>query len=267
MLETITATRFHKRMTTGRTGPFLLECEDGQQNPLEVVAKFTGPQLPPEGLIREALCAMLAADLQLPVPACHCVALPADFLAALAATHAVEAAVLSAAIPLGFGSTKLPPGYAAWMPGRSIPKAMQAEAAEIYAFDLLVQNPDRRPTNPNLQSKGERFAIFDHEMALVTQGVLFWQPPWVSGSLSAAGTAAAHVLWSGLHRSTPDLSRLLGAWESIDDARIAAYGAAIPTEWIPAAATRQTLDHTLGFLRDLRQNLRPAMHEIMRTLA
>ncbi|MCK7468807.1 MAG: hypothetical protein MZU91_12240 [Desulfosudis oleivorans] len=154
MLDSLTATRFDRRMTKGRTGPFLLECETVAGDAVEVVAKFNGPQLPVEGLVREALCAMLAADLGLPVPACYCVHLQPDFLAAVASTHGAEAAVLAAAVPVGFGSAKLPPGFSAWMPGRSIPKGMQQGAAEIYAFDLLVQNPDRRPDNPNLQVQG-----------------------------------------------------------------------------------------------------------------
>jgi len=267
MLDVINAARLHRRMSSGRTGPFLLECENGEQQLVEVVAKFTGPHLAAEGLIREALCAMLAADLSLPVPECFCVALPTDFLAALAATHLSESAALSSAIPLGFGSRKLPPGYAAWMPERSIPKAMQAEAAEIYAFDLLVQNPDRRPSNPNLLSKGERFAIIDHEMALMTEAIVGWKPPWETGALSASSAPKGHVLWSVLRRTTPDLSRLLGAWEAIDDSRIDTYGSAIPPTWIPAADVRRTLEVAMGFLRDLRRNLRPAMQEIMRTLA
>lgn len=173
MFDTIVATRLHRRMTRGRTGPFLLECETPAGDAIEVVAKFTGPQLAVTGLVREALCAMLAADLGLPVPACLCVRVEPDFLAGLAQSHPDEAAFLAAAVPQGFGSTKLPPGFNAWMPGRSIPLAMRAAAAEIYAFDLLIQNPDRRPHNPNLQHKGEQWAIFDHELALVTEGVLF----------------------------------------------------------------------------------------------
>lgn len=267
MLDTLIAMRFDRRMSKGRTGPFLLECEHADQGNIEVVAKFTGPQLTVEGLVREALCAMLAADLGLPVPACYCVCIEPDFLSALVDTQPDAAAFLAGSVPMGFGSEKLPPGFAAWMPGRSIPKAMQAAAAEIYAFDLLVQNPDRRPDNPNLQSKGERFAIFDHEMALVTEGVLFWRPPWEPGALEALRAPAGHILWQGLRGSAPDLSRLVGAWEAIDDARLTAYGQAIPSQWTPTPLAVQTMQTVLGFLRDLRNNLGPAMQEITRTLA
>lgn len=171
-------------MTNGRTGPFLLECENDAGELVEVVGKFSGPHLRPEGLMREAFCALLAADLGLPVPACYCVHLEPEFMAALESTRAAEVAALAAAVPVGFGSAKLPPGFSNWMRDRNIPRAMLQSGAEIYAFDLLIQNPDRRPDNPNLQSRGEQFAIFDHELALVTQGVLFWNPPWTSGSLT-----------------------------------------------------------------------------------
>lgn len=267
MLDSLIATRFDRRMTKGRTGPFLLECEAAEQGSIEVVAKFTGPQLTVEGLIREALCAMLAHDLGLPVPACWCVTVQPDFIAALAAIQPEAAQFLAKAVPVGFGSARLPPGFSAWMPGRSIPKAMQASAAEIYAFDLLVQNPDRRSDNPNLEFKGETFAIFDHEMALVTEGVLFWRPPWEPGSLTASQAPEQHILRSRLRGTVLDFARLIGAWEAVDDVRLTAYGNAMPPQWTSSPQAVQTTESALAFLRDLRDHIKPAMQEIMRTLA
>ncbi len=223
MLDALTATRFHRRMTRGRTGPFLLEGENGAGDTVEVIAKFTSAQLPVEGLVREAFGALLAADLGLPVPECYCVTVQPDFVAAVTSSHPAEGAALAAAIPIGFGSVKLPPGFVAWMPERPLPKAMRHTAAEIYAFDLLIQNPDRRPGNPNLQSKGDDFAIFDHEMALVTEGVLFWHPPWEAGrwmpwgrrrSMSStrpcAGTSPTSPDWS-----PPGRPSTLPGWQPI----------------------------------------------------
>jgi hypothetical protein len=267
MLDALNATRFDRRMTRGRTAPFLLEGETVTGDVVEVVAKFTSPQLPVEGLVREAFGALLAADLGLPVPACYCVTAAPDFVAAVSSTHPADGAVLAAAIPVGFGSAKLPPGFIAWMPERRLPKAMRQAAAEIYAFDLLIQNPDRRPENPNLQSKGDDFAIFDHEMALVTEGILFWRPPWDAGALDAMGAPVRHVLHPLLRGSQPDFARLVGAWEAIDDARLSAYRAALPPQWTPAAQEAHTADRAIDFLRDLRHHIRPAMREILRTLA
>lgn len=267
MLDWLVATRFGRVMTKGRTSPLLLECEHADGKLVDVVAKFTGTQIPVEGLIRESLCAMLAEDLGLPVPPCCCVAIEPDFVAALTAVHPEVGKRLAAAIPIGFGSRKLPPGFATWMPARDIPATMRSVAAEIYAFDLLVQNPDRRPDNPNLEANGGQFAIFDHEMALVTEGVLFWRPPWEPGALASMGARDRHVLGPKLRGTAPDFSRLVGAWEAVDADRLTAYGNALPSEWTQGAQAAHTAMAALRFLNDLRDHLRPAIDEITRTLA
>jgi hypothetical protein len=266
MLDSLTATRFDRRMKTGRTGPFQLDGETAAGEPVEVVAKFTSKQLPVEGLIREAFGALLALDLGLPVPACYCVTVSPGFLASVATSDPAVGTALADAIPVGFGSAKLPPGFSAWPPRRSLPTAMRNAATEIYAFDLLIQNTDRRPENPNLQSKGNQFAIFDHEMALITEGILFWKPPWQPGALTVVGAPGRHVLYEALHGSSPDLSRLIGAWEDVDDARLASYRAALPPEWTSDPQAAHTADKAIGYLSDLRRNIRPAMQEITRTL-
>lgn len=266
MLDSLTATRFDRRMTRGRTAPFLLEGESSAGDAVQVIAKFTSAQLSVEGLVREAFGALLAADLGLPVPLCYRVTVEPDFVAAVSSTHPDDGEALAASIPVGFGSAKLPPGFAAWMPERRLPKAMRQAAAEIYAFDLLIQNPDRRPENPNLQSRGDDFAIFDHEMALVTEGILFWRPPWETGALDAMGAPAKHVLYPALRGVQPDLARLVGAWEAIGDARLATYRASLPPQWTPTPQVAHTADTAIDFLRDLRHHIRPAMREISRTL-
>lgn len=64
MLEELVATRFAKPMTSGRTGPILLAGETPDGEEIEVIAKFSkGGDIGALGLGREALCAMLAADL------------------------------------------------------------------------------------------------------------------------------------------------------------------------------------------------------------
>ena len=264
MLDGVTATRFDRRMTVGRTGPLLLSCERANGNQVEVVAKFaTGPQFGPLSLMREALCAMLAKDLGLPVPECFVVAITPEFIESVATIQPELAKALRLGVPTGFGSAKLPPGYSSWMPDRSIPKAMRASAVEIFAFDLLVQNADRRPENPNLQAYGNQLAIFDHELALMFEGILFWQAPWVPGSLGSAGAPDKHVLRRGLQGFEHDLARLVGAWEAISDDRLAEYAAALPPAW---TMPRASADAAIAFLRQLRDNVRLAAQEVLRVL-
>src|SRR4030067_725836 len=85
--------------------------------------------------------------------------------------------------PISFGSKHLPPGYTSWPVGKAIPKDAIATAAEIFAFDALIVNDDRRPVNPNCLLSGSSLAIYDHEMAFFSEGIIGWQPPWVLGSL------------------------------------------------------------------------------------
>ena len=264
MLDEVVAVRFDRPMKSGRTVPLLIACERSNGQVVEVVAKFAGgKQLGPLGLMREGLCAMLAKDLGLPVPECFVVRIDPDFIASITPSAPEVAATLGRSLPLGFGSARLPPGFSAWMPERRIPKAMRPSAAEIFAFDLLVQNTDRRPGNPNLQSRGDQFAIFDHELALIIEGVLFWKPPWEPGSLEAAAAPDKHLLRRELQGSGPDLTRLVGAWEAINDQRLAEYRAALPPEW---ATPSESAEAAVAFLRNLRDHVHPAAKEVLRVL-
>jgi hypothetical protein len=50
----------------------------------------------------------------------------------------------------------------------------------IFAFDALIQNPDRKFNNPNLGSHDEDLFIFDHELAFsFLLSVLPNLTPWV----------------------------------------------------------------------------------------
>lgn len=103
-------------------------------------------------------------------------------------------------------------------------------------------------------------------MALVTEGILSWRPPWEAGALDALGVPARHVLHPTLRGSQPNFDRLVGAWEAIDDARLSDYRAALPPQWAPTAHAAHTADAAIDFLCELRHHIRPAMREILRTL-
>ena len=69
MLEIVTATRYDKRMKTGKTKPCLMAAERADGTEVELVVKFSGGcERGIGGLVVEAITAMFAADLELPVP-------------------------------------------------------------------------------------------------------------------------------------------------------------------------------------------------------
>lgn len=71
MLEQVTAVRFDRRMGSGKTWPCLLSClrSSSEDDELEIITKFSGGcERKVGGLVAEAIAAMLASDLDLPIP-------------------------------------------------------------------------------------------------------------------------------------------------------------------------------------------------------
>ncbi len=164
MLEPVTAIRFDKPMKVGRTGPCLMGCirEDGTDE--EVVVKFrAGCDMKERSLVAEALAALLAADLDLPIPEPFIVRIDPAFAAIIPDADARVKA--EASIGWNFGSKRLPSGFSTIPKDQPVPSRLIDEAAEILAFDTFIANSDRTVDNPNCQSNGKQLAIFDHELA------------------------------------------------------------------------------------------------------
>jgi hypothetical protein len=262
MLDRVEATRFDRVMNKGRTTPLLLAAEYSDGRPVELIGKFShGGQIGASGLAREAISAMLAADLDLPVPNPLLVTISDAFIETVPNPDAAD--LLRQSLRVGFGSSKLPNGYSVWSDCKGVPKRMLAQAAEIFAFDALIQNADRHPINPNMQVKGEQLAIYDHELAFIWEGVLFWKPPWEAGGLDNMAQPERHVFFTAIKGQALDFSRLIGAWEAISDDRLAQYQAALPAEW---NGSSDMIVKVLGFVRQLRDNIRPAMKEMQKVL-
>lgn len=258
MLDLVTAVRFDKRMGSGRTKPIVLACESDEGEEVEVVAKLSaGLDRGIAGLVAEAIAAMLAADLDLPVPEPFLVRLDKAFVADLA--DAEVKALASRSVPIAFGSKKLPPGFSIWPTDKAVPKALRDAAVEIFAFDALIQNADRRAENPNCLCDGRTFAIFDHELAFLTEGIIGWRPPWEVGALEHW----RHLFRDSLRGGENHLDRFAGAWQAISDPRLVEYRAALPTEW---GLDGGSADHALGYIANVRDNIEPAMAEVARVL-
>lgn len=224
-------------MGVGKTAPSLLTCVQADGKPVELVVKFAGGCEAGFGaLVREAVAALMAADLDLPVPEPFLVQVAADFVATipeaddryrLAKQHATGSAGWN------FGSQKLPPGFSTIPKNRPISQALLPTAAEILAFDTFIANPDRTVENPNCQSNGREFGIFDHELAFRTAGVLFWKAPWEKGGISfpqGQPDRLRHVFLDELRGSEPDFRRFAGAFAVLTETRLIEYRAALPDE-------------------------------------
>ncbi|MHB1591985.1 MAG: HipA family kinase [Sulfuricella sp.] len=264
MLRLVTAVRFDGRAKSGRTVPCRLTCAAADGAEVEVVAKLSdGCDRKVTALAMESIAAMLAADLDLPVPEPLLVVLEPEFIAGL--PDEIVAAMARRSNPLAFGSKHLPPGYTSWPVGKAIPKDAIAMAAEIFAFDALIVNDDRRPANPNCLFSGASLAIYDHEMAFPsTEGIIGWQPPWMMGSLASFKQTRRHLFSEQLCGKAVNFDRLAGAWLAVTDERLVAYRAALPDAWNSA---NQHADQALVYIGQVRDNIEAALQEVRRALS
>lgn len=261
MLEMVTATRFDRRMTNGKTKPCLMACDYDDGAEVEVVVKLSGGcERGIGGLITEAVVAMFAADLELPVPQPYVVLVDPALAQLIPDAEIRDLAAKSSNV--AFGSQLLPPSHSVWLHSRAIPQPLQQQAMEIFAFDALLLNADRRPSNPNCQSNGSTFAIYDHELCFVPP--LFAPAPWTPNGLEYLRADDAHLFRSGLQDTLIDLSRFAGAVEAVTPARIQQYLDALPPEWSAADSVAQSAADHLSALRD---NIEAAITEVTRVLS
>ena len=82
MLSSVTAIQFHRPMGVGKTAPSLVTCARADGRSEELVVKFAGGCEAGIGsLLREAVAALMATDLDLPGPEPFLVEVEADFVA------------------------------------------------------------------------------------------------------------------------------------------------------------------------------------------
>lgn len=213
-------------------------------------------------LAMEAIAGILAADLDLPVPEPFLVSLEHDFVAGI--PDATVADIANRSSSIAFGSKHLPPGYTSWPVGKAIPKDVIQVAAEIFAFDALIVNDDRRPNNPNCLFSGNSLAIYDHEMAFFMNGIIGWHPPWQIGALESYRHPGRHLFSDQLRGRPLNLDRLKGAWLAITNNRLEVYRTALPPEWHDA---RISCDQALNHIGQVRDNIDLALGEIRRVLS
>lgn len=219
-------------MGVGRTCPVLLGAEDAEGKAVEVVAKLRGPELSVKAQIAELVAAPLAAHLGLDVPRAAVVDVAAGFDEIVPASLAPA---FRASRGANFGSVHLGTGFTTWAVGRAPTGVLRDQAAEIFAFDLLVQNADRRSTNPNLWTRSGRVGVYDHEMAFsfLHLPIIGGAPrPWVLADQAGAfrfmeGHAFYPALRGGKLNLGPFESRLAG----LSDEVIQGLLEPVPAEW------------------------------------
>lgn len=128
---------------------------------------------------------------------------------------------------------------------------------------LGTLNGHFRDDNPNCLIRGTDLRIFDHELAFLYKGILFWREPWKVGSLAAFASPGKHIFHKGLLGQGVDLAPVRQAWAALDDGRLAGYKNAIPAAW---ATALPAVDDAISLIQGVRDHIDDALAEVRRVL-
>lgn len=229
MIPMLTATRFQRFMETGRTSPALCACVDETgRNCGEYVVKLRGAVESREaGLVNELLAARLANYFKLTTPEPAIVVIENELADLIAREYPGRKMALELSTGLNFGTRHLT-GVSTWPVDKAIPEEHFVTAIEIFAFDALLQNPDRRYDNPNLFTRGDGLLLFDHETAFsFVFAILPSGRPWeVDNELYLTD----HVFYRRLKSKQIDLEGFVVNLMNLSDSVLEAIVAELPSE-------------------------------------
>ena len=257
----LTATQFIKPMATGRNRPLLLGCEDSAAQPFEVVVKFRGKEMDAKAQIAELVTAQLSDDLGLQVPQAAVVAVPAGFDAIICEKDL--AAMVKTSPGFNFGSLNLGPGFTTWPPGRNPVGSQRDQAADVFAFDTLIQNPDRRAVNPNLWARSDKLGIYDHEQAFsfLALPIIGGSPkPWQAAKqANIFQFLEQHIFYRSLRGGRLDFGPFKEKLGRLTDGQIKKYATEIPAEW---RSQHDFCEKLVEYLSEARKNHEPLIQFI-----
>jgi hypothetical protein len=160
---------------------------------------------------------------------------------------------------VGVGSRNLGPGLSAPTFGRMSPEQLE-DAAKLYLFDLVVQNPDRQAGNSNCLAVGRKlFAIdFGECFSFLYPIVGMSAHPW---EVSRQGIAPHHVFHQELKERELD-------WPTLTATMLDASIELLETRglWMPVAWTGWA-ERVHEHFKVLRQHEQDLVFEVVRSVA
>ncbi len=197
------------------------------------------------------IAAQLADDLGLQVPQAAVVDVPPGFESVIPERELAK--MVKESPGPNFGSMHVGAGFTTWLPGRDPHGVQRDHAAEVFAFDTLVQNPDRRATTPNLWVRSDRIGVYDHEQAFsfLSVAIIGGAPrPWATAHQgNGFRFLEKHMFYRSLRGSRLNLLPFQEKLGALTDEQIQAYADSVPAEWRNKS---DFADGIVGCLREAR---------------
>jgi hypothetical protein len=190
-------------MTNGRTRPLVIVCDKPDQDeteetewfneielPISMVVKGIGlPEVREMSLFSELFGNLLAREFGISTPVPALVNLPNEFVSI--ANEVLKTYKIEIQPGVGVGCELLNP-FSPIIEKGFLKDDELEQAAMIYAYDLVVQNPDRLFNRPNCATHKGVITAFDFEMAFsFLLPIISRNPAW---EVSKHGISEKHFL-------------------------------------------------------------------------
>jgi len=138
---------------------------------------------------------------------------------------------------------------------------MFRDATNIFAFDALIQNHDRRVENPNLFTQGDSIYVYDHEETSFSflLAIAPSDEPW---NLEREAYLNRHVFYSRLRTKEIDLVDFGQCLEDLTAEVLTTIREEVPQEW-----RHEDLQRIEEHLVELQKNAEKFLEQIRRRLA
>lgn len=215
----------------GRTGPLVLTCardQDPAPVPAQFLVKALGlNEITVASLRNEVLGGLLARKCGLSAPRVALIRIDADAAAAL--NQSLRQRGVQVQPGLAVGSEYVRSGLAGVGRFGAVPASAEEERALLYAFDLLVQNPDRRPDNPNCAIRAGHLMPYDFELCFTF--LLLLGGGGDPCDIAKHGIGQKHLFFSGLKGTAVDFKPFIAALAKITPKLLDQMVALLPVEW------------------------------------
>lgn len=260
-LPILIAITFLRRIESGVSKPLLLNCYNENLVSEYAVKLKTKVNDGIVSLCSELIASKLANILDIDTPEIAVVNLSEEFANSVEDSD-VKNEILSN-LGLNFGS-KIITGNTTWIQGQTITNNILKPAFEIFAYDALIQNPDRTLQKPNFLIYKDSICIIDHEKGFSFVRDLFNRySPWEVSKLSFL---RSHIFYPELKRNKSNLAEYFDSLENkikrIKEEEIDELFFDIPDEW-----NNEHLDKIKNHLTEVIKNSDKFIYELKILLA
>ena len=171
---------FIQELNSGKSCPLLVRsvCEQTSTKD-DIVVKLSDHIMSNDAKCREIIASFIANELNIRVAEPMLVHINQPIIDTFKDKPELFKRV-SDAVGINFGCKWAGNGYNEFVNDTELPPNLFDDALNIFIFDILILNADRRPSKQNLKQNGENIVIFDHESAFgFVFDILPNKSPWI----------------------------------------------------------------------------------------